>query len=52
MLSRLQQKIADLRQAPEDVRLKAAVRYTIIGGLVILALWLMLFLPLQLRSAF
>lgn len=52
MFTRLQKKIKDLRQAPEDVRMRAAIRYTAIGGAIILILWLVVFLPFQLHNIF
>lgn len=45
----IQKKIHHLRQQPEDVKLKAISRFTIIAGIVLVILWAALFLPLQLR---
>lgn len=48
MIPHFSQKIHDLRREPESVRLQAAIRYTVIVGVVIAILWLVIFLPLQL----
>lgn len=52
MFTRLKNRLAYLRQQPEDVRLRTAIRYTIILGAIAAALWLVLFLPFQLHSLF
>lgn len=50
MLQRLRKKIADLRREPEEVRFQAAIRYTVIGGIILLLFWLGVLLPLQLHK--
>lgn len=50
MFQRLRNKIAHLQQQPEEVRFRAALKYTIIGGVVIFILWLGVFLPFQLHK--
>lgn len=52
VFQRFKQRLADLRQQPEHVRLQAAIRYTIIGGIIIAVIWLVIFLPLQLKLSF
>lgn len=52
MFTRLKNRLHHLRQQPEHVRLAAAVRYTIIAGVILAALWLSIFLPWQLRVLF
>ncbi|MEX1111985.1 MAG: hypothetical protein WEC84_00835 [Candidatus Andersenbacteria bacterium] len=49
MRKRIQRKVNDLRQQPEHVRMRAASIFTVVGGIVAVALWLVVFLPLQLR---
>lgn len=51
MFSRLQRKIEQLRREPEHIRLQAAIRYTILGGIIIVILWLAIFLPWQMKNA-
>lgn len=48
---RIKRRITDLRQQPEHVRLQVATRYTIIAGIILVIIWLVVFLPLQIRSA-
>lgn len=48
MINKIQNRLDDLRQQPESVRLQAAIKYTVIAGVVIAVLWLAVFLPLQL----
>lgn len=43
----LKKKIHMLRQQPEEVRLKAITRLTIISGIILVILWAGVFLPLQ-----
>lgn len=50
MFTRLKNRLEYLRQQPEHVRLQAAIRYTIILGIIVAAVWLIVFLPLQIRS--
>lgn len=50
MIKRIKHKIHRLRQEPEEVRMRAVTRFTVIGGVVVFILWLVVFLPLQLRS--
>jgi hypothetical protein len=48
MIKRFKERIAYLRTQPEDVRFRAAVYMTIAGGLILVAVWLVILLPLQL----
>lgn len=52
MFTRVKNHLEYLRQQPEHVRLRVAIRYTLIIGAIIAALWLIIFLPLQIRSLF
>lgn len=52
VMERLQRKLEELRQQPEEVRLRLAIRYTIIIGVGIGILWLAALLPFQLRGIF
>ncbi|MBI3255498.1 MAG: hypothetical protein HYZ63_00840 [Candidatus Andersenbacteria bacterium] len=45
----IQKKIHHLRQQPEEVKLKAVSRFTIIAGIILVVAWAGIFLPLQLR---
>jgi len=44
----LKKKIHELRQQPEEVRLKALTRFTFAAGIVLGIIWLAVFLPIQL----
>lgn len=45
----IQKKIHHLRQQPEEVKLKAVSRFTIIAGIILVIAWAGIFLPMQLR---
>ncbi|MEX0649692.1 MAG: hypothetical protein WD200_01710 [Candidatus Andersenbacteria bacterium] len=49
MKKRIQRKIEDLREQPEHIRFRTASYMTIIGGVVIVLIWLLILLPIQLR---
>lgn len=48
MKKRIQRKIENLRQEPEDIRMRAVTYFTLVSGIVLVVLWLAVFLPLQL----
>lgn len=48
MKKRIQRKIEDLRQQPENVRYRAVSYFTVLGGAVLVGLWLTVLLPVQL----
>lgn len=52
MFQTIKNKIEHLRQQPEEVRFRAAIRYTVIGGIIVAVLWLGVLLPLQLHNIF
>jgi hypothetical protein len=52
MFTRFKNRLANLRQQPEHIRLQAAIRYTLIAGVILAALWLLVFLPFQIRTLF
>ncbi|PIT98124.1 MAG: hypothetical protein COT71_02400 [Candidatus Andersenbacteria bacterium CG10_big_fil_rev_8_21_14_0_10_54_11] len=47
IVKRFISKIHHLREQPEEVRLKAISRYTIVIGLIVASIWLAILLPLQ-----
>lgn len=49
MIKRFRLRVAQLRQEPEEVRIRAATRWTIISGGLLAIVWLAILLPLQLR---
>ncbi len=47
-MQRIRRKIEELRQQPEHVRFRAVSYLTVVSGVIVVALWLTVFLPLQL----
>ena len=51
-IHRFKQRVVELRKEPEDVRVRAAVKWTALSGGALAVLWISVLLPLQVGSFF
>ncbi len=51
IIRRFKRHIASLRQQPEDIRWRAATRWTMASGGILALFWVSVLLPIQIRSS-